>query len=126
MTYVLFIFSILLSIIGVIIINKISSKAQEVRNQLKWEKKITQKDLIKIIDDELVSKMEFEYLYALCLEIEKKRVKEVKNNECKFDNIKKALDNIDKRQINVSYPEFSDDTLKLYSNREMLKCSHLN
>lgn len=78
MTYFLLTFCLLLAVLGVIIVNKISSKSQEVRDNLKLKTQNTSRyEVVEYEDDTSFNQsMDINYLYSLYLEMEDLRKKE--------------------------------------------------
>ena len=129
MTYFLLTFCLLLAVLGVIIVNKISSKSQEVRDNLKLKTQNTSRyEVVEYEDDTSFNRsMDINYLYSLYLEMEDLRKKEMDDNEIKFKNIRKALNNIEKKQSNVYISDLlKDSEVNTPSNKEIFEYSHLN
>lgn len=129
MTYFLLTFCLLLAVLGVIIVNKISSKSQEVRDNLKLKTQNTSRyEVVEYEDDTSFNQsMDINYLYSLYLEMEDLRKKEMDDNEIKFKNIRKALNNIEKKQSNVYISDLlKDSEVNTPSNKEIFEYSHLN
>lgn len=126
MTYIIFIFSLIITITGAIIVNSISKKAKKIRDKLTIESNITEVDVKANESFEEDYVLKIEHLLSLYMELKQQSHQDKLNNQSKFDNIHKTLNNLNKQIDNTDYSGLLRDNDMFYSNRGKLEKSYLN